>query len=73
MSASDKEKRIAELEAELEELKRPVFKLLRIFGKDVNVTTKKRHAPIKRICRRVGGENKFEFTRAVPLIEYTED
>ena len=69
----EKEKRIAELEAELAELKRPVFSLLRIFGKDVNVTAKKRHTPIKRICRMVDGKKKYGKTHAVPLIEYTED
>lgn len=71
--SENKAKRIEELEAELAELKKPVFSLLRIFGKDVNVTAKKRHAPIKKIGTRVGSEKKHEFTHAVTLIEYTED
>ena len=68
-----KSKRIAELEAELAELTKPV--LLRVFGKDVNIVGSKRHAPKQKniFARNKDGSAATATTNVVPLIEYTED
>ncbi len=70
---SEKEKRIAELEAELAKLKKPV--LLRMFGKDAKIVNSKRHAPKQKIYfqSEKTGNTTSTTAHVVPLIEYTED
>lgn len=68
-----KAQRIAELEAELAELTKPV--LLRVSGKDVNIVGSKRHAPKQKIYfqSEKTGNTTSTTAHVVPLIEYTED
>ena len=71
-TSASKAQRIAELEAELAELKRPV--LLRVFGKDAKIVGSKRHAPKQKIYfTRRKGDYTSTTAHVVPLIEYTDD
>lgn len=74
----NKAKRIAELEAELAELKKPVFSLLRIFGKRKTVIGKSVLSESQSFVTftdnpKARRRNYISRTNDIPVIEYTED
>ena len=75
----NKAKRIAELEAELAELKKPVFSLLRIFGKRKTVlsttTTLSETQSFVTFTDnpKARRRNYISRTNDIPVIGYTED
>ncbi len=74
----NKAKRIAELEAELAELKKPVFSLLRIFGKRKTVLSTITLSETQSFVTftdnpKARRRNYISRTNDIPVIEYTED